>query len=259
MGLVRKTLLTLRQEGVASTAIKTCERVRLGVDLIRAAIRLRVEGPRVTGVEESLTFVFQFSVGTAKIRPMQLYSEIESLLADLSTLKPKRILEIGTANGGTLFLLSRVATFDGDLMTIDLPGGAFGAGYGRDRLPLIKAIRSGGQRLTAIRADSHDSHTLERARRSLRGDLLDVLLIDGDHSYDGVKCDLRMYGPLVRPGGWIVFHDIVPGTPERVGGVPRFWEEVKEKHVTWEYVEDWTQGGWGIGICKVPEEGLQEV
>ena len=46
-------------------------------------------------------------------------------------------------------------------------------------------------------------------RTALAGRPLDVLFIDGDHSYDGVASDFAAYGPLVRQGGLIGFHDIV--------------------------------------------------
>lgn len=35
----------------------------------------------------------------------------------------------------------------------------------------------------------------------------DALIIDGDHSYEGVKYDFDKYGPLVREGGFILFDD----------------------------------------------------
>jgi predicted O-methyltransferase YrrM len=35
----------------------------------------------------------------------------------------------------------------------------------------------------------------------------DVLFIDGDHSYDGVKADFERWGPHVRDGGHLLFHD----------------------------------------------------
>ena len=34
-----------------------------------------------------------------------------------------------------------------------------------------------------------------------------VLLIDADHSYEGVQRDFRRWSPLVAPGGLIIFHD----------------------------------------------------
>ena len=37
---------------------------------------------------------------------------------------------------------------------------------------------------------------------------LDLLFIDGDHSYEGVKADWDAYKSLLRPGSIVVFHDI---------------------------------------------------
>ncbi|HBA73030.1 MAG TPA: hypothetical protein DCZ63_12840 [Geobacter sp.] len=36
---------------------------------------------------------------------------------------------------------------------------------------------------------------------------LDLLFIDGDHSYDGVKADWKAYKHFLRPGSIVVFHD----------------------------------------------------
>lgn len=49
------------------------------------------------------------------------------------------------------------------------------------------------------------------------------LLIDGDHTYEGVKRDYEMYSPLVEPGGYILFHD----THNINEGVPQFWAELE--------------------------------
>jgi len=62
-----------------------------------------------------------------------------------------------------------------------------------------------------------------------------------------------MYAPLVRPGGLIAFHDIVPVAEgdERhtVGGVPRFWRELKERHPSaQEIVAGPGQSAFGIGL-----------
>jgi hypothetical protein len=35
----------------------------------------------------------------------------------------------------------------------------------------------------------------------------DLLVIDGDHSYAGVKHDSESYLGMVRPGGYVVFDD----------------------------------------------------
>jgi predicted O-methyltransferase YrrM len=48
------------------------------------------------------------------------------------------------------------------------------------------------------------------AECSKLGQRPDAILIDGDHSYAGVKRDLELYFPLLRPGGVIVVHDYLP-------------------------------------------------
>jgi predicted O-methyltransferase YrrM len=66
-----------------------------------------------------------------------------------------------------------------------------------------------------------------------------------------VRRDYELYAPLVRDGGLIAFHDIVNGREEMVGGVPRFWREVRtELDNPREIVESWEQGGYGIGLGR---------
>jgi len=210
-------------------------------------------------ISESLDFIFGFEVGRVGLRPIQVTSEIKGLLELLQADPPRSVLEIGTAQGGTLFLLSRVAAADAELLTVDLPGGPFGSGYQADWLPLLKAMPLPSQRFKAVRGDSHDTGTRDQVAEWFGNGPVDFALIDGDHRYEGVRRDFELYSGLVRPGGWIAFHDIVPGDEEMVGGVPRFWQELKERMpVTKELVEDWEQGGWGLGLCQVPEaeEGI---
>jgi hypothetical protein len=37
-----------------------------------------------------------------------------------------------------------------------------------------------------------------------------VIFIDGDHTYEGVKRDIELYFPLLKPNGLILFHDYLP-------------------------------------------------
>ena len=157
-------------------------------------------------------------------------------------------MEIGTANGGTLFLFARVSSPDAVIISIDLPHGRFGGGYPEWKIPLYKSFAARKQKIYLIREDSHELSTLDMANKILKGHKLDFLFIDGDHRYEGVKTDFEMYSRLVDMGGIIAFHDIVPGPSENVGGVPKFWNEIKHSFNHAELVKDWKQGGGGIGI-----------
>ena len=62
---------------------------------------------------------------------------------------------------------------------------------------------------------------------------IDLLFIDGDHSYDGVKADWRSFTPYMSRFGIVVFHDTIwdlnPGGKLHRGdmGVPQFVEELR--------------------------------
>lgn len=82
-----------------------------------------------------------------------------------------------------------------------------------------------------IVANSHDPETLNKVPKEV-----DILFIDGDHTYEGVKKDFEMYAPLVKKG-WIFMHDVCTITT----GVPKFWSEIKENKITLDY-----DAGFGI-------------
>ena len=205
----------------------------------------------VRGVDEAISFLFSDSLSAKLIEPMQVREEIEALARLVADMRPRVVVEIGTARGGTLFIWTRAAAPDALIVSIDLPGGLFGGGYPRAKTPLYRRFALPGQELYLLRGDSHSAETLRRLKEILRGRSIDFLFIDGDHRYEGVKRDYELYSPLVRSGGMIAFHDIVPGPPERVGGVPRFWRELKQRLPHGKYLEivrDWGQGGYGIGV-----------
>jgi len=206
----------------------------------------------LTTVESAVDLAFRFRHYGIRFTPSQIPEEITSFLTFLAQRPPATILEVGTEKGGTFFLLARVATPDALLLSLDLPVGQQGA-QPAWREPLYRGFRREQQRVELVREDSHDLHTREKIRGLLGGRKLDLLFIDGDHSYDGVKKDFEMYSPLVGAGGTIAFHDIVDRLDAGACGVPRFWRELKQNRRHLEFVKNWQQGGWGIGV--LPEVG----
>jgi predicted O-methyltransferase YrrM len=222
---------------------------RLAVAGAARAVR-RADPPTI---DDAIAFTDVFDYGGVSIRPMQVESEIRGFLEAVAVEPPRTVLEIGTGRGGTLFLLARAADERALLVSIDAPEGdaAFcGRPAYKRRERLYAALGRPEQRIAYIAADSHEEETKARVQATLKGEPLDLLFIDGDHTFEGVEADYRMYAPLVRSGGLVAFHDIVPGPPEAVGGVPDFWAQVRRPD-SLEFVADRNQGCCGIGALRV--------
>ena len=207
------------------------------------------ESKKRSSISDYVNLAYSFSFNEYSITPIQVRSEIHILLEILAKYKPKTLLEIGTANGGTLFLFSKVADPEALILSIDMPNGPFGGEFYPDwKIPLYESFATNKQKIHLIRADSHDTVTLEKVLRSLGQRRLDFLFIDGDHTYDGVRRDFEMYSSLVADGGIIAFHDINPGPEEEVGGVPEFWNEIKSKYPSLEILDNDGAESYGIGL-----------
>jgi cephalosporin hydroxylase len=225
-----------------------------------AALQLRHRAATTRAAVELVDLTFDFEAfGTygIRVRPYQSRWEMARLLDEVGRLRPRTMLEIGTANGGSLFALARYCAPDARIISVDLPNGKFGGGYPAWKIPLYKSFAGRGQRLDLIRADSHSPETLEMVKGRLHGELLDFMFIDGDHTYEGVRRDLELYEQLVRPGGIIAFHDIVPLEGDFAkgindpGDVPRFWAELKGGRDCTELIDPEGRGGFGIGLITV--------
>jgi predicted O-methyltransferase YrrM len=189
------------------------------------------------------------------IEPRQNPLEIEELYKTVCEKAPVRVLEIGTARGGTLYLWTQAAAEDATIVSVDLPGGEFGGAYPACRIPFYQSFARAKQRLYLLRRDSHQTQTAQEVRDLFEKQGLDFAFIDGDHTYEGVRSDFLNYGPLVRPGGIIGFHDILPCPELPEIQVFRFWREVREKYNTKEIIGPEGSGKRvGIGLIHVDEK-----
>jgi predicted O-methyltransferase YrrM len=177
--------------------------------------------------------------------------ELMRLVAVARSLRPEAVVEIGSLFGGTLYCWSQVAAPNATLIGIDLPGGDFGGGPSEEQADGFRTMLREGQQFDFLPQDSHQTATVDAVRSLLGGKPIDFLFIDGDHTYEGVSQDFAMYSPLVRPGGVVAFHDIVPHT-DPIYGVARFWNELKDGYRHEEFVYSWSQVGLGIGLIRIP-------
>jgi hypothetical protein len=173
---------------------------------------------------------------------LQKPEELELLLR---LLQPNDlILEIGCDAGGTSWAFKQCGCF---VVGLNLPDAAFSSGR-----PLIHELDM------LITANSHNAQTPDFVNRGLkmfRRIGYDLIMIDGDHTYDGCMQDYEMYNSFAT--GMIAFHDIChhPNNPEV--GVDKVWEQVRSdgdstEIVFWPY--DWA----GIGVMDPDQQTLLE-
>jgi 23S rRNA U2552 (ribose-2'-O)-methylase RlmE/FtsJ len=183
---------------------------------------------------------------------LQKLRELAPLIALLRRRAPRVVVEIGTARGGTFYAWCQVAEPNAVIVSIDLPGGPFGGARGGTDSSALRRYRQPGQEVHFIQADSHGVATRRKLEQILNGKQIDFLMIDGDHTYEGVRQDFEMYAPLVGDGSPIAFHDILRHPEDSLCEVDRFWNEIRRgyRHTEFTDVTHGSQGAHygGIGV-----------
>jgi hypothetical protein len=136
--LLDRARWTAREQGLSAFVLKAL-RYPLKAFFVSGALTALQEGRRrVHTLEELFEFVNGFNYRGITITSWQKKAEIVSLLRFLEQSPPKRIAEIGTATGGTLFMLTQVAAPDATIVSVDLPGGKLGGvELGAQSLPAL--------------------------------------------------------------------------------------------------------------------------
>ncbi|MCL2398599.1 MAG: class I SAM-dependent methyltransferase [Defluviitaleaceae bacterium] len=95
------------------------------------------------------------------------------------------------------------------------------------------------------------AHTIRKifddALADVEDNSVDLLHIDGNHTYDAVKHDYETWIPKVKESGVILFHDVSETSYLHENSSPEFWKEIKSKH---QYTLEFDHC-YGLGIfCK---------
>lgn len=194
----------------------------------------------------------------------------ESLLHILKETSIRRVIEIGTWEGGTAYLWAQMVDKheDGQVFCIDIQFGTnqkrevFDIGAANHIEPIYRD-KEYGKRVIEIEGDSSSPEIIQRLADLLNGKKVDLLFHDGDHSYEAVKKDLKNYTPFVRDGGWIAICDWADPTH----GVSKLWPEIKNLYESYEFViqrmpkekqksHRWLGFNNGIGLLKLEEKVL---
>lgn len=208
--------------------------------------RLKQYHAQPRSLDETVDWAMTFGrYGYFTIHTLQKRSEILALADAVAKLKPRTILEIGTARGGTLLIWSSLASEK--VISCDLV-------HRPPQKALLEALpppRSQCE-VRLLTGNSHSAEFKQRVAAELGGQTVDFLFIDGDHTVQGVKADYEDYREFVRPGGIIAFHDIVEKQPFETNQVHQFWQQIKDVRGRQEFIDDPAQCGFGIGILHVP-------
>jgi Methyltransferase domain/Glycosyl transferase family 2 len=165
---------------------------------------------------------------------------IPALFCIFSILRPRRFVELGVQDGVSFFAGCQVADFLG----LDTECVAIDSWFGDPHTGLHSSEVF--ERFRANMKEFHPSqHYIQAhfkdASQCFEEESIDLLHIDGYHSYKAVREDFEMWLAKMSQIGVIMLHDI--NEHENGFGVWRFWEELKAKYPTFSLLHS-----HGLGI-----------
>jgi hypothetical protein len=187
--------------------------------------------------------------------PSEWESHVPFLMCLLHYFKPQRFVELGTHHGNCFFtacqisrdLGSKIECIAVDTWMGDKHTGMYGENIFNQFNWILSTYYPGVGKF--IRK------TFDEASLQFEPGSIDLLHIDGMHTYKAVAHDFRVWLPKLSDTGIVMLHD----THERIGdfGVWRLWEEVKDQYPSFEF-----EHGHGLGILiagNKPKKNIRDL
>lgn len=181
---------------------------------------------------------------TNKHQDLDELRQFVTLAVDLDV---RRYLEIGSRNGDSFFAVMANLQAGSFGMSIDLPENA--ETMRRMTSTLVELRDYHGQKTNLFYGSSRSDAAKAAARAN---NPFDMVLIDGDHTYEGVRLDWVDYAPLAKV---VVIHDIDAPDGWKSSGLPNdvghFWRDLKNRGhgstgKTREFITPGSKMGYGV-------------
>ncbi|MFM6980054.1 MAG: class I SAM-dependent methyltransferase [Micrococcales bacterium] len=162
----------------------------------------------------------------------------------IRTLKPKVVVELGTHRGPSYFAMCQTVKaykLNTKTYAVDTWQGEAHAGFYDESV--YNSVKKENEKYTAF--STLLRCTFDDALKQFEDGTVDLLHIDGFHTYEAVKHDFETWLPKLAKGATVIFHD----TNERKEdfGVYRLWEELMKKYDGFEF-----KHSHGLGVLQLP-------
>jgi glycosyltransferase involved in cell wall biosynthesis len=177
------------------------------------------------------------------LRPSGWSNLVPALFAMFALLRPRRYAELGVHNGMSFFAACQVAEhlkLKTQCVAVDSwigdPHATFHSAEVFDQFrATLKEYHPGQHYIRGFFLD---------ARECFADESIDLLHVDGYHTYGAVKEDFESWLPKMSQTGVIIFHDT--NVHERDFGVWRFWDNLKTRYPAFAFAH-----AHGLGIVCV--------
>lgn len=180
-------------------------------------------------------------------------------------LRPRRVLEIGVASGGSSSVILRALADSGSgvLESFELHPFCY-----FDRSKPVGCMARELVPQLMDRWTLNVRGTAKEAGIAFAGQGIELAFIDADHRHPAPTADLLWLLPALAPGAWVVLHDIdlpnVAAAHEKRTGEKVAWHQRGARELfegwPWEKVRGGTMdgqiGATNIGAIRIPERGV---
>ena len=163
----------------------------------------------------------------------------------VAALRPRLLVELGTHSGNSYCAFAQAVDrlgLDTACFAVDTWRGDAHAGhYGEEVFEALSRYHDDRYRAFSRLVRS----TFDDAVQHFPDAGVDLLHVDGYHTYEAVAGDFQTWAPKLSPRAVVLFHDI--NVREKEFGVWRLWEEVRLRHPHFEFLHAHGLGVLGVG------------